>query len=149
MILCGADAIYADGSVRNKVGSASLALAAHQKQIPFYVVTPSHKIKVSLPSPKYAFPGELENDDSAELEENDSSEVTETLRYDEIQKLSDNVKVRNVYFESIPSELISRVYTEQGILTHQKLTQLFTRYAQELHRYLVKKYSNPIVCKLI
>ncbi|KAL1915016.1 uncharacterized protein VTP21DRAFT_7721 [Calcarisporiella thermophila] len=96
-ILFGADRIFPDGSVRNKIGSFMLALFARYFHRKIFCISTSDKI------------GE---DDEAE-EENDVEEVTKVFGQDPFWQQRDGgldgeqVRVRNVYFEKVPAELVS------------------------------------------
>ena len=48
--LVGADRIARDGSTANKIGTYSLAIAAHAHAVPFYVVAPSSTFDASIPT---------------------------------------------------------------------------------------------------
>ncbi len=90
----GADALLADGSVVNKIGSHLLALAAREKGIPFYVGCEEYK---RYPATEVsAFPFETAN-------------PREIFAH----KIP-NLVVHNQYFEAIPAHLITRIITDQG-----------------------------------
>ena len=91
-VLVGADAISPDGTVRNKVGTRSAALAASHEGIDVVVVAAADKI-----SPEMAFA--VDATASAPL-------------YDGPADLS----VRSPLFDVTPAALIDAICTEQGIL---------------------------------
>ncbi|MDI6704594.1 MAG: translation initiation factor eIF-2B [bacterium] len=93
LVLVGADSILPNGSVVNKVGTYLLALSARDKGIPFYAACSSYKIR---------------SDEELELEEKEGKEVME--------EPLPNLKVRNVYFDITPPELIVGIITEKGVL---------------------------------
>jgi len=91
-VLVGADAVLADGSVVNKVGTRSLALAADAEDVPVYVVAAAAKVR-----PDEAFHGET--GDAADIYDGASP-----------------VTVANPVFERTPAALVTGVITERGIL---------------------------------
>jgi len=100
-VIIGADTLYPDGSIVNKIGSFSLALSAKYFNIPFYVA--SHTLKLKLKE---------EKDDNIE----------EYHSIDEVWNITDkNIKVFNPYFEKVPSELITCYFTEKGYLSKDDL----------------------------
>ncbi len=94
LVLVGADSIRPDGSVVNKVGTHTLALAAREADVPFYVVCET--LKVAAPG----FPLLLEEMDPREL----------------LDEPIPGVEARNVYFDHTPAALVAGVITERGIL---------------------------------
>jgi len=91
-VLVGADAVLADGSVANKVGTRSLALSAARESVPVYVVAAAAKIR-----PDETFHGET--GDAAEIYDGEAP-----------------VTVANPVFDRTPPDLVSGVITERGIL---------------------------------
>ncbi len=94
MAMVGADSLLEDGSAVNKVGTYLLALAAHDRSVPFYVCCESFKQR-QPDMPLF------------ELEEMHSSELG-------VRGLPD-VKVRNVYFDVTPPGLITGWVNETGV----------------------------------
>jgi len=90
--LVGADAVLADGSVVNKVGTRSLALAAAREDVPVYVVAAADKVR-----PDEEMHGET--GDPADLYDGEAP-----------------VTVANPIFERTPAELVDGVVTEHGVL---------------------------------
>jgi translation initiation factor 2B subunit (eIF-2B alpha/beta/delta family) len=91
-VLVGADAVLADGSVVNKVGTRGLALAAAREDVPVYVVAAADKVR-----PDETVHGE--SGDAADLYDGDAP-----------------VTVSNPIFDRTPADLVSGVITERGIL---------------------------------
>ena len=91
-VLVGADAILRDGSVVNKVGTYGLALAAREREVPFYVCAESFKLSAST---------------SFSNEEHDPGELEAPTH--------PGIHPRNFYFESIPAELISMYLSDIAI----------------------------------
>lgn len=93
-VVIGADAILADYSIVNKVGSFPIALMAKEHHIPVIVVAESLK-KIE--------------ENEIELEERESSELIPGALADR------GVRARNPFFEKVPSKYISYIVTEAGI----------------------------------
>ncbi|MEF8855855.1 MAG: NUDIX domain-containing protein [Haloplanus sp.] len=91
-VLVGADAVLADGSVVNKVGTRSLALAAVREDVPVYVVAAADKVR-----PDETFHGET--GDGAALYDGDAP-----------------VTVANPIFDRTPADLVAGVITNRGML---------------------------------
>jgi len=91
MVLVGADSVLRDGSVINKMGTYLLALAAREKGVPFRVACDSWKFRIEPGAPA--------------LEEKSPDEVLDG---------ASRFKVRNVYFDLTPPELITSLVTEDG-----------------------------------
>jgi translation initiation factor 2B subunit (eIF-2B alpha/beta/delta family) len=109
-VVIGADSIRADGGVVNKVGTHPLALVAREARVPVYVLCET--LKIASPRSELAF----EEMDSRELLPNPSPGVT----------------VCNIYFDLTPHELISKLITEQGILTPEDTLAISRRAEQSL-----------------
>ncbi len=91
--MVGADAILLDGSIVNKVGTLLLASFARKEGIPFYVVCQSDKVHIGTDEPL--------------IEEKGADEVSSPIP---------GVNIRNIYFEKVPPNLISALFTEEGKL---------------------------------
>ncbi len=98
VVMVGADAICANGSVINKIGSAMIALCAKEFETPFVVAAETFKF-----DPETAL-GEAES-----IEERPAAEVLEG----EIE----GVQVRNPAFDETPPEYIDSIITEEGIVS--------------------------------
>ena len=99
-VVIGADRV-ARGGIANKIGSLMVALAANRFNIPFYVA-----------APKSTFDHENSIYD-IEIEERDSFEV---LSFAGCQASPFGTKVRNPSFDVVPSDLITGIITEDGIV---------------------------------
>ena len=98
-LVVGADAIFADGCVRNKVGTRAAATLARTEAIDVYVVAAVDKITPELSLPDEPRPkGELTADD--------------------------RVAVENPTFETTPASAIDAVVTEKGVLTDDSLADV-------------------------
>jgi len=100
LAITGADAISADGSVINKIGTYLLALAAHRANIPFYVAAETLKISVRTLFTKPT------------LEERSPTQV---------YKGSKNLMARNIYFDVTPADLVTKIVCEQGLIDPSKV----------------------------
>ncbi len=99
-VIIGADRV-ACGGVANKIGSLMVALAAKRFQVPFYVA-----------APKSTFDDEISIYD-VEIEERDPLEV---LYYGRCRVAPEGTEVENPAFDIVPSDLITGLITEDGIL---------------------------------
>lgn len=101
LVVMGADAVTANGSVINKIGTSHLALAAHEARKNVVIAAETYKF-----SPKSLL-GEL-----IEIEERNSSEV---MADEKLRKFS-NVSVKNPAFDVTPREYIDLICTEVGAI---------------------------------
>lgn len=99
-VIIGADRV-APGGVANKIGSLMVALAAKRFKVPFYVA-----------APKSTFDYENSIYD-IEIEERDPDEV---LYFGECRVAPEGTEVENPAFDVVPSDLITGIITEDGIL---------------------------------
>lgn len=122
-IVIGADSVLANGDVLNKSGSALLAWAGYGLRIPFYVLCESLKI---------ASQGWPEQDEAGAslLEEKEPAEVLSTPL--------PGVTVRNFYFDRTPAHLVSKLITEQGILSLSAV-QALSAMVQEQENFLMRQ----------
>lgn len=115
----GADAILADGSVVNKVGSHILALVAKDVGIPFVVVADSAKVAHR----DLAWGPDL-------MEHHPPAEV--------LDGVPEGMEVANYYFERVPTYLITAIISERGRLRQQDLVRAVatrSRYRDALFRH--------------
>jgi methylthioribose-1-phosphate isomerase len=99
-VVIGADRV-AKGGVANKIGSLMVALAAKRFNIPFYVA-----------APKSTF--DMENSIyDVKIEERDPSEVT---NIGNCRIAPEGTEVENPAFDIVPSDLITGIITEEGII---------------------------------
>ncbi len=99
-VIIGADRV-AKGGVANKIGSLMVALAAKRFNIPFYVA-----------APKSTFDDEISIYD-VEIEERDPDEV---LYFGECRVAPEGTEAENPAFDIVPTDLITGIITEEGIL---------------------------------
>ena len=99
-VVIGADRI-AKGGVANKIGSLMVALAAKRFDVPFYVA-----------APKSTF--DMENSIyDVEIEERDPEEV---IYFGNSRVAPKGTEVENPAFDIVPSDLVTGIITEEGIL---------------------------------
>jgi len=101
LVIMGADAVTANGSVINKIGTSQLALAAHETRTNVVIAAETYKF-----SPRTLL-GEL-----VEIEERDTGEV---INPEKLKSLS-NVYVKNPAFDVTPREYIDLIVTEVGAI---------------------------------
>jgi ribose 1,5-bisphosphate isomerase len=94
-VFVGADAVMADGSLYNKIGTHQVALTARDQGIPLFVACETHKF-----SP-YSLNGEF-----PVVEERDVTEV--------LPEPIPGVQVLNPVFDRTPPDLIERYITQEG-----------------------------------
>ncbi|MCE5213518.1 MAG: S-methyl-5-thioribose-1-phosphate isomerase [Methanobacterium sp.] len=99
-VVIGADRV-ARGGVANKIGSLMVALAAKRFDVPFYVA-----------APKSTFDSEISIYD-VDIEERDPEEV---LYFGECRVAPEDTQVENPAFDIVPSDLITGIITEEGII---------------------------------
>lgn len=101
LVIVGADAITANGAVVNKIGTAPIALAAHEARTNLVVAAETYKF-----APLTAL------GDFIPIEERPASEVLP----DEIAGTLPHVRVRNPAFDVTPAEYVDLIFTEQGAI---------------------------------
>lgn len=101
LVIMGADAVTVNGCVINKIGTAQVALAAHEARTNVIIAAETYKF-----SPRSIL-GEL-----VEIEERDSTEVISREKLDEFA----NVSVKNPAFDVTPREYIDIICTEVGAI---------------------------------
>ncbi|HEX8966433.1 MAG TPA: S-methyl-5-thioribose-1-phosphate isomerase, partial [Chloroflexota bacterium] len=92
----------ANGDVANKIGTYSLAVLAHEHQIPFYVAAPVSTIDLSVATGA-----------SIPIEERSPGEVTQILG---LPIAPHGVRAAHPAFDVTPARLVSAIITERGIL---------------------------------
>jgi methylthioribose-1-phosphate isomerase len=102
LVIVGADRIAANGDVVNKIGTYSLALAAHAAKIPFVVVAPTSTVDLAVP-----------DGTGVTVEERPESEVTSVLG--RIRVAPKGTRARNPAFDVTPAALVTAIVTERGI----------------------------------
>jgi methylthioribose-1-phosphate isomerase len=101
-VIVGTDRVAANGDVANKIGTYSVAVLAKAHGIPFYVACPLSTIDLSTPSGA-----------DIPIEERHPDEVT--LGFGK-RTAPQGVAVYNPAFDITPSELVTAIITERGIV---------------------------------
>ena len=102
VVIVGADRIAANGDTANKVGSYTLAVLAARHGIPFYVAAPLSSVDPEAP-----------DGDAIPIEERKANEVL----YLRGQRIAPpDTAVRNPAFDVTPSDLITAIITDEGVL---------------------------------
>jgi len=113
-VIVGADRVAGNGDVANKIGTYMLAVLAHHHRIPFYVACPLSTIDLKLVSGA-AIP--IEERAGAELE-----------GFGSARWAPPGVAAHNPVFDVTPSELVTGLITEKGVVLGpdvEKLKALF------------------------
>jgi len=105
-VLIGCDAILADGSIVNKIGTYTIALVAEKFQTPVFVAAETLKYD------RITVMGTAEP-----IEERGPEEVTDT-------KDLKGVKISNPAFDVTPASLISALITEKGIMRPELIREI-------------------------
>ena len=101
-VVVGADRIAANGDTANKIGTYSVAIAAHEHGIPFYVAAPWSTIDLVTATGE-AIP----------IEERPAIEVT---HHGGKQLTPNGVGIYNPAFDMTPARYIAAIITERGVL---------------------------------
>jgi methylthioribose-1-phosphate isomerase len=102
IVVVGADRIAANGDVANKIGTYTIAVLARRHGIPFYVAAPLSTFDASIPDGSHI-----------PIEERPAGEVT---GYRGTRWAAQGVAVRNPAFDVTPSDLVSGLVCEKGVL---------------------------------
>ena len=101
-VIVGADRIAANGDVANKIGTYTLAVLAREHSIPFFVAAPTSTVDINLKS------GDL-----IPIEERSRDEVA---NFSDRPIAPAEIDVMNVAFDVTPSEYVSAIITEKGVV---------------------------------
>ncbi len=101
LVIVGADAVAVNGAVVNKIGTAQIALAAHEARTNFIVAAETYKF-----APRTIF-GEL-----IQIEEREAGELLPP----ELAGAFPHVRVRNPVFDVTPANFIDLIITERGAI---------------------------------
>jgi len=101
LCVVGADRIAANGDVANKIGTFNVALQARRHGVPFYVAAPLSTVDMDTPS------GDL-----IPIEERDPAEVLAFAG----SRAAPGAEAINLAFDVTPSDLVSAIITEVGVL---------------------------------
>jgi translation initiation factor 2B subunit (eIF-2B alpha/beta/delta family) len=101
-VLVGADTVFANGAVVNKVGTCALAFLARNARIPFYVATETLKVAPGRP------------------------QTTQQAPEDKQPGLA----IPAVYFDLTPPRLVTALITEEGVFAPKEVRPLARRARQ-------------------
>ncbi len=101
-VLVGADTVFANGAVVNKVGTCALALLARNARVPFYVATETLKVAPGRPGGAQEAPAERQP----------------------------GLAIPAVYFDLTPPRLVTALITEEGVVTPKEIRPLARRARQ-------------------
>jgi ribose 1,5-bisphosphate isomerase len=113
LVIVGADAVAVNGTVVNKIGTAPIALAAHEARANFLVAAETYKF-----APRTIL-GEM-----IEIEERNPDEVLPPSIADALP----HVTVRNPAFDVTPAEYITMIVTEIGAIPPQMAYMIIRDY---------------------
>lgn len=99
-VIVGADRVFNDGHVINKIGTLTIAIVANRYSVPFYVAAPSSSFDLKS------------RVEDVVIEHRDPKEVLEVNG----KPITINVKVLNPAFDITPPDLITAIITEKGII---------------------------------
>jgi methylthioribose-1-phosphate isomerase len=102
LVILGADRIAANGDTANKIGTYSVAVLAYHHGIPFYVAAPLSTVDFAIPDGSHI-----------PVEERSGEEVTH-LGGKPVAPA--DAPALNLAFDVTPSDLISGIITEKGVL---------------------------------
>ncbi len=114
-VIVGADRVAANGDVANKIGTYSVAVLARAHGIPFYVACPLSTIDLATATGA-----------DIPIEERTADEVTVSFGK---RTAPQDIKVFNPAFDVTPSEYVTAIITEKGIV--------YPSYSEELPKLFV------------
>jgi methylthioribose-1-phosphate isomerase len=101
-VIVGADRIARNGDVANKVGTYTIALAAHEHRIPFYVAAPLS-----------SFDQAIKSGYDIEIERRNGTEVTQ---WNGIPLTTKKIEALYYAFDITPGRFITYIITERGVI---------------------------------
>ena len=101
-VLVGADRIAANGDVANKIGTYGLAVLAQAHNIPFYSTAPTSTIDLNIADGRHI-----------RIEERHPDELT---HHRGTRFAPEGVQVYNPAFDVTPSNLVTCIITEAGVI---------------------------------
>jgi ribose 1,5-bisphosphate isomerase len=125
LVLIGADVVGTDGSVLNKIGSYSLALAAKNAKVPFYTATSLLKVRKDADSYRKI---EIEKRDPTELWPAAAKAMAGK------QKSLKGIKTINYAFDTVPPEYVAGLITEFGVLKPEKVKKTAGKKYKEIFK---------------
>jgi methylthioribose-1-phosphate isomerase len=100
-VVVGSDRIAANGDVANKIGTYSVAVLAHENNIPFYVAAPTSTVDLDCPT-----------GDEIPIENRDIAEVTTVGNR---VLAPEGIEVANPAFDVTPARYVTAIITERGV----------------------------------
>jgi translation initiation factor 2B subunit (eIF-2B alpha/beta/delta family) len=125
IVLLGADSVFMNGAIINKIGSFVMSVIANYYNKPIYVVCETNKVAPS----RVTFKDEV-------LERKNINEII----HNDIK----NIDVENIYFELVPSKLITSYLTEKGNNSKKDLkllAQNFDQIVKEIDNFFLKTFN--------
>src|SRR3954471_10375886 len=119
-VVVGADRIAANGDTANKIGTYSVAVLAHENNIPFYVAAPLSTIDLQTP-----------DGTRIPIEERNAKEVTHVGG---ARLAPEGALVWNPAFDVTPHQFIAGIITERGIFRAPYIDSLAGAFAHEAVR---------------
>lgn len=102
LVIVGADRVARNGDTANKIGTYMHAVCAARHAIPFYVACPLSTLDANVA-----------DGSGIPIEERAGAEVT---GFGEVRWAPEGIAVRNPSFDVTPSDLITAIITESGVL---------------------------------
>lgn len=102
-VIVGADRIAANGDTANKIGTYSVAILAHEHNIPMYIAAPFTTVDLDTP-----------DGSGIPIEQRSAREVT---HIGDKQIAPTGVQVENPAFDVTPARYIRAIITERGVAT--------------------------------
>ena len=100
-VLVGADRVAANGDVANKIGTYTVAVLAHENNVPFFVAAPLSTLDLTLPS-----------GDQIPIEQRAAAEVTHVFG----QAVAPaGTTAENPAFDVTPARYVTAIITEKGV----------------------------------
>ncbi|KAI1333637.1 nagb/rpia/CoA transferase-like protein [Xylariaceae sp. FL0016] len=138
LVVLGADQINSSGDVSSRAGSLPAILSAKH-------IAPDSKVVILSETEKICGPGHvndhlMEHNSLEELLQTWTGAVSSAEAVDDARRNNDDsaerkVKVKNTYFEWIPTRLIDAYVTEEGSLTPEKITERSSWFFKETNRF--------------
>lgn len=101
-VFVGADRIARNGDTANKIGTYSVAVLAHEHDVPFYVCAPLSTFDAAIPDGSHI-----------PIEERAAEEITHGFGR---RTAPEGVRVYNPAFDVTPARLIRAIVTEAGVI---------------------------------
>lgn len=113
--LTGADVVFSDGAIMNKVGTHLISIAAKEFKTPHIVLTSTNSVEID------DLLGFVQD-----IEERDHDEIWEK------KKRPKKLNIKNPSFDIIPSELVSKIVTEEGVFSPETLSFWINKFRKEI-----------------